>query len=200
MQPWISVAEEGRVGTLEVIVESVAADEQALQNSGASIFANISATGTIDVIDEFGGVVSSSSLDGSASVNIAEVTQFPPNGAESVGEENYIYDPVADLWLPRVELFCSPTGGNSLESILNYPIVAPGDPGSPWLGDYTAEPFSATFEGEALEMTMVYLTARPVSSITLTVTPILWWEYRDADGNNPIWDALTGAQLLPLLP
>ena len=55
---------------------------------------------------------------------------------------------------------------------------------------------TATLDGIPLTIAAaLYDTLLEDDEITVTLTPSLWWEYRDADGTNPKYNALTGAKL-----
>ena len=56
---------------------------------------------------------------------------------------------------------------------------------------------TASVDGFAPSMTAAFTTGSGFEDdpMTLTLTPSLYWEYRDSLGENPKYDALTGAEL-----
>lgn len=52
-----------------------------------------------------------------------------------------------------------------------------------------------TMDGESFAFRWTMFSGDDFGTITVSLTPSAYWEYRDADGNNPIWDSATGAQL-----
>lgn len=94
----------------------------------------------------------------------------------------YFYDPNNELWLPRVDFVVSGAGDVtiSMGSLTGVDVLQT----------------TGTFMGTTVDIWIATsIAGSTVDSGSLTITPFEWWEYRNGDGNNPIWDQFTGAQL-----
>jgi hypothetical protein len=54
---------------------------------------------------------------------------------------------------------------------------------------------TATIDGETLTVRFSFSSGDDFGPISLSLEPAEYWEYRNADSTNPIWDDATGAQL-----
>jgi hypothetical protein len=58
---------------------------------------------------------------------------------------------------------------------------------------------AATVDGEAMTVRWTFAAGADFGPIALSIDPVEYWEYRDADSANPIWNESTGAQLRSVL-
>ena len=85
-------------------------------------------------------------------------------------------------------------GNNSID--FNCDFGEFGTVGGPVASDDTAFPSPMTFEMGSYSRIM-YATAGNQANLTSTISLVAleWWEYRDADGQNPLYDKNTGERL-----
>lgn len=87
------------------------------------------------------------------------------------------------LWLPSFWLHTGTTfaveHGNSLGEV----VASAG---------WSTVATSGTFDGRTFDYNIAILDYLSIDHFTLEVNPVAWWEYRQANGQNPIYDPSTG--------
>jgi len=97
------------------------------------------------------------------------------------------------LYLPLIDLLSAETGATAFNP--RFSTADTLNPGINEKEDIVAG--AVTINGIASDASTILLDFLNWDSLSITITPIEWWEYADSLGNNPIWDAATGAALLP---
>lgn len=108
------------------------------------------------------------------------------------GDARYYYRTDDDTVIPSFSLaigFLFNDGTDYTAAIRSYEITTPDPP------SYTETPGSF-FCGYEFETNWLELTSLVPGIVTVSISIKEWFEWKDADGNNPIWDSATGAEIL----
>jgi len=103
----------------------------------------------------------------------------------------YYYRTDLDQWLPSLNV-ASAFGGSGIFNLSFSAIPSP----VPGVGEKIV-PVTITVNGESTTAQALILDWLNFTSFSASITPNTWWEYRDANGANPIWNSIDGAKLLP---
>lgn len=101
------------------------------------------------------------------------------------GDTNpYVHDTSSGLWYPKIciQSIDNPRFANSVIPADTNPVP-----------QYVVQTFECTVLGQSMDFDV--RTDGTMSAFDFSLEPATWWSYRDASGNNPIWDADTGVQL-----
>ncbi len=98
----------------------------------------------------------------------------------------YVYGTTSLKWLPSFLFTLSGGFPNITASSLGEPPASVGNHVLSTTGLYRGTTFAVRIS---------ILDFLSISSFNVTIDPTLWWEYRNSQGADPIWNAATGAQL-----
>lgn len=115
-------------------------------------------------------------------------SDFIPPGAPDTN--NYHYNTSTGLFLPRIEFEMFGTPANSFIRATNYEQEDDMNVGT------SIQTFTGDWYGQPIDIQLLTANSHPLDSFTFTASPVRWWEYRDKDGNNPIWHETLGTELL----
>jgi len=158
------------------------------------------AQGGFDTLTGAAGVTGSQTVTINGTPNINPLMSF--TGAVQVGATKtqtgvdsvpYYYRTDTGLWLPQVDLTGSEAGSAQFNLRASTAVAL-----TPGAGEKEETIVGgATINGMSCNISTILFTFLNWDSFSLTITPASWWEYRDRNGVNPIWNSGTGAKQLP---
>lgn len=105
----------------------------------------------------------------------------------------YFYRTDTKLWLPRQDLGAVESGSSFFNA--EFSTAERLTPGGGEVEELLAG--AATINGVVCDVSTLRRSFLAWDTFAITVTPVEWWEYRDRNGANPIWNSVNGAKLLP---
>jgi hypothetical protein len=104
---------------------------------------------------------------------------------------DYYYNPELELYLPRIELNISPflPTDSTLFLIGNYEMTSSNP-------SVLIQTFGGTMFGQSVTMSVAVNADKPLDSFTFNLYANVYWEYRDQEGNNPLYHFDSGEALM----
>jgi len=110
-------------------------------------------------------------------------TNTPPSGPDLI--PRYRYGVQAQCWQPSLFTMAGASGA----ALLGF------QPAGYYPPTISFDAFMAAFWDVPTSYEVAFVDDVSLVSASLMVTPVEWWEYRKANGTDPIWNANTGAML-----